>query len=273
MSQPSTSSYAALSSELAGAESLELQASGEDLQALFDHLPLAGVSRILEIGCGTGALTRGLARRLGPGVRIEGIDLSPRHIEHARELAGDLASLSYRTGDVLELDLPAAAYDLVFCRYVLMYLIPQGRSHTALERMRSLTRPGGAVACIEADIDFGELWYPPPPPELAAALRRAMRYYRDQGGIEWRAGIRLYEQMRPLGFADLRITLADGRIIQGGEPRALVDHDSQDLEQLLKPCVSPRRAGPLARQWREYLRGEGHFLYTPVFVAVGTVGL
>lgn len=53
------------------------------LARIVDQLPLEPGMRVLEIGCGTGAAARAVARRIGDG-RILGIDRSERAIAAAR---------------------------------------------------------------------------------------------------------------------------------------------------------------------------------------------
>lgn len=55
------------------------------LMAIADALPLRPGMRVLEIGCGTGALAREMARRIGDG-HVLGIDRSGKAIAMARHL-------------------------------------------------------------------------------------------------------------------------------------------------------------------------------------------
>ncbi len=69
--------------------------------------------RVLDAGCGTGALAVEAARR---GARVTAVDLSPRLIAIARErMPGDIdtGALEFRTGDMLAA--AAESYDHVVC--------------------------------------------------------------------------------------------------------------------------------------------------------------
>ena len=155
-------------------------------------------------------------------------------------------------------------------------MTPRGLGGAFLSRMKDCARAGGRVVCIEADINFGQDRYPPPPEELSKILPKVVAYYRQQGLIEWRCGVEVYHRMKAIGFSKLEMKLADGRIIAGGVPEELVEHDSIDVEQLLRPVLDsmnrPELAGIIARQWYEYLSGPESFIYTPIFMGVGTVG-
>ena len=86
------------------ADVLELRAA--DLQqrvmlnAYLSELQLPSAAIALEVGCGTGAVSRILAEM--PGVReVVGIDPSPVFIEKARELGKGSSRLSFQTADGL----------------------------------------------------------------------------------------------------------------------------------------------------------------------------
>ena len=84
-----TAGLDATSRELAGR--LELRAKSQDeIEARAAYLDLLGVKageRVLDIGCGSGVVTRDIARRVGPAGRAVGIDPSPQFLVVARELA------------------------------------------------------------------------------------------------------------------------------------------------------------------------------------------
>ncbi len=268
--------YRSLSSELSNNETLELQSAGENLDAVLRLLPLREARTVLDVGCGTGAMTRALARRLPQNVEIWGLDLSADHVEYAARTAEREAvpNVRYLVGDIVAppAELPGS-FDLLCEKYVLMSIVPSAASRRFLFAMKQLLRPGGVLALIEADINFGQDRYPPPPEPLRSVLPRIVNFYRDSETIEWRCGVRLYDYLTKAGFAGVRLALAEGRIMQGGLPRTLVDHACADVEQLIHPCLDAAASVSLlhkvARQWRDYLRDQGSFVYNPIFVGTG----
>jgi 2-polyprenyl-3-methyl-5-hydroxy-6-metoxy-1,4-benzoquinol methylase len=88
----------------------------ERAAALINGFTYAGYQRVLEVGCGTGVLSRKLER-----ADYHGIDLSPEAIEIAnrkRDLIdprGDSASRTYEAADFHNWQLPASPFDLVTC--------------------------------------------------------------------------------------------------------------------------------------------------------------
>jgi 2-polyprenyl-3-methyl-5-hydroxy-6-metoxy-1,4-benzoquinol methylase len=59
--------------------------------------------RLLDVGCGPGSITSGLAQRVAPGETI-GIDPSPSVIETARALAGGAPHLNFELATSISLD-------------------------------------------------------------------------------------------------------------------------------------------------------------------------
>ena len=99
--------------------------------------------RCLEIGAGRGSIARWLARRSGPDGSVLAIDLEP-------ELLSDIdePNIEVRGADVLEIELPEGAFDLIHTRAVLLHVPDRAR---AIARMASWLAPGGWLAVEEVD--------------------------------------------------------------------------------------------------------------------------
>lgn len=107
--------------------------------------------RILEAGCGTGALTLAvhdaLARRHLPPAAFHAFDLTPAMLDHLRATLGrrGIDGIELARADVLALDaLPASwtGYDLVVSASMLEY-VPRDRFVDALRGLRARLRDGG----------------------------------------------------------------------------------------------------------------------------------
>jgi SAM-dependent methyltransferase len=99
-----------------------------------------GCERALDVGCGTGELTRRL-RRVVP--RVAGIDRDERSIELARSHPG-AADIGYLRGDFLTAPFQPGSLDLVTSVAALHHM----DAGTALWRMADLLRPGGILAIV-----------------------------------------------------------------------------------------------------------------------------
>lgn len=107
--------------------------------------------RLLDVGCGGGSITLGLARAVAPGETV-GIDLSGPSIEHARELASTqgVASVRFEAGDAAKLPFEDGSFDAVFAHAVLQHV--EDPSKVARE-LRRVLRPCGVIAVADADLD------------------------------------------------------------------------------------------------------------------------
>lgn len=81
-------------------------------QACFSSAGLSSGMSILEIGCGTGVVTRELARIVGHGGRVVGLDVSPALLGYARGRTqpGDVP-IEYVLGDAYNLHFPSRSFD------------------------------------------------------------------------------------------------------------------------------------------------------------------
>ena len=104
------------------ADAMELRAKDPAQQAMLAAylagLDLPDNAAVVEIGCGTGAISRALAARPGVG-EVTGVDPSPVFLDRARELSAGTANLSFRQGDGRDLPLPGASFDLAVMHTVL----------------------------------------------------------------------------------------------------------------------------------------------------------
>lgn len=132
-------------------------------QPAFIRLAEAGwvEDDVLDVGCGTGTLTRFLAAR---GHRVTGIDISTRAIERAQEAHGtderDL-DVEFRVGDVLALDGEDGPYATVVDSGTFHVFERRRRSEYA-DAIGSVLAPGGRAFVLA----FGEYapadWGPTP---------------------------------------------------------------------------------------------------------------
>ncbi|MCH0543020.1 methyltransferase domain-containing protein [Streptomyces sp. MUM 203J] len=154
---------------------------------------------VLDVGCGPGTITAGLAARVAPGGRVTAVDAAPDVLAQARAVATErgLGNVEFGTADVHALDFPDDTFDVVHAHQVLQHV---GDPVAALREMRRVCRPGGVVAVRESDY-AGFTWFPRVP-ALDAWLVLYDRVARANGG-EPDAGRRLLSWAREAGFTDI----------------------------------------------------------------------
>jgi ubiquinone/menaquinone biosynthesis C-methylase UbiE len=97
--------------------------------------------RVLDVGCGPGSITIGLAGVVAPG-EVVGIDIQAATIERASAAAAEAKAqnVHFETGDCYKLPFPDASFDVCFANSVLQHL---GDPVAALKEMRRVLRSGG----------------------------------------------------------------------------------------------------------------------------------
>jgi ubiquinone/menaquinone biosynthesis C-methylase UbiE len=123
----------------------QVQGSGGWAQILEAFANFAGPQagqRVLDVGCGPGALARQFARR---GCQVVGVDADPAMVARAEELAAGLPGVEFRQGSVLALPFGAGEFDLVTATNII-FLLPEPVA--GLREMARVCRAGGRVAML-----------------------------------------------------------------------------------------------------------------------------
>ena len=129
--------------------------------------------RILDIGCGTGAISRGIATRVGPAGHVTGIDNTEKFIVSGREHYGDTPNLELIHTDLFQYE-PKEKFDLIVSARTLQWL---SNPQEAIEKLKTFLQPGGQLSVL--DYNHEALEWTPQPPE-------SMRYFYKQF-LQWRA--------------------------------------------------------------------------------------
>src|SRR5690349_3574092 len=124
-------------------------------EPLFGRYGLSGEIRVLDLGCGTGEITRRLAARY-PQAALLGVDILEENLAHARKNSAALGvRVRYEKGDAFALALPDGAFDLVTCRHM-SQAVPHFEKVVA--EITRVLRPGGWLHLLSED--YGMLHIP-----------------------------------------------------------------------------------------------------------------
>jgi SAM-dependent methyltransferase len=156
--------------------------SPDEVTARAEYLDLLGLQpgqRVLDVGCGSGVVTRDMARRVSPGGRAVGVDLSAEFLTIARDLAqatglADVAD--FREGSALALPFGDAEFDVALAATVLVH-VPGGDA--AVPEMARVVRPGGRVGIFDFDGDSLLISHPD-----RALTRRIVAAFSDHAAVD-----------------------------------------------------------------------------------------
>ena len=115
---------------------------GPFAQDLAARCPPRPPGPVLEIACGTGALTRPLRARLDPSVELVATDLSAPMLEYARERSAGTPGLRWEQADAQRLPFPDGAFAVVACGFGFMFAPDRV---AALREAHRVLAPGGLL--------------------------------------------------------------------------------------------------------------------------------
>src|SRR5262245_28992967 len=231
--------------------------------------------RLVDCGCGPGAITVDLAQAVTPG-EVIGIDLREDALTHGRKLAQDreLSNVTFQVANVYQLPFPYASFDAAFACAVLQHLAAPVE---ALKEMRRVLRPGGVIGIVDGS---APITFRYPTNQLLEAwdnLRLLEREYKT--GCPSYA-LQLRALLREAGFA--RTQAAGGMSTEAGPPAGTPEETRRVAQNHLIQLRGLRGKLALQQGWAtqqeleqmsEALMAWGDvpeaFYARPVFTAIG----
>ncbi|MGA7995803.1 MAG: methyltransferase domain-containing protein [Bradyrhizobium sp.] len=104
--------------------------------------PVAG-ERIVDVGCGSGAVSIALAHKAGPGGHVQGIDISGPMLVRARQVAPAGLPVEFVLADATVYPFAPGSFDLLASRFGVMFFAEPARSFANLRRGM---KPSGRLA-------------------------------------------------------------------------------------------------------------------------------
>lgn len=185
-------------------EQLRLEALAKLLGGVSFLPSLKRGMRLLDVGCGTGVITREAALQVAPG-EVTGIDRQEAQIEAAKRwvTANDIRNLQYKLGDAETLPVQDNQFDGVYCRFLLEHVADPKR---VVAEMCRTARPGAWVCACEWEADC-LVNYPESKP-IHQTWHGIYSLQERIGGDPWIAR-KLYGIFKNAGLAQVRV---EGRV-------------------------------------------------------------
>jgi ubiquinone/menaquinone biosynthesis C-methylase UbiE len=228
---------------------------------MYERANLARARRVLEVGCGTGAvLTELLMQSHGD---ILGLDISSDHLDFA---AHNLPGIPLTCGDAHSLPYRSMVFDVTLCHFLLLWVIDPV---AVVREMARVTQPGGVVLAL-AEPDYGgRIDYPAELGVLGDWQQTSLR----QQGADPLIGRKLRAVFRQAGLSDVEAGCLGGQWSGMPSPEDW-EMEWRVLEEDIKKVQNPTGTSEVIRLQKldelAWEHGE-RVLFVPTFYAWGRV--
>ena len=182
---------------------LELQALAMEplIRQELQVLNLQKGMKILDAGCGTGAISRMIAEEVGPGT-VYGVDMDTLFLEEAVKTANQkgISNIQFQEGNICNLDFKDGFFDATYCRLVLMHV---NDPIETVQELGRVTKSNGIVGI--SDIDDGTFVTYPDIPHFHHLFRQFGKNAKSKG-MDRYIGRQLYFILNKAGLKDITIT-------------------------------------------------------------------
>jgi SAM-dependent methyltransferase len=185
-------------------------------EVLIDRAKVKMGEVVIDVGCGCGSTSFDLAKRVGDGGHVTGIDISEPMLNRARELTPHGAPVEFVLADATVYPFAPANTDLLFSRFGVMFF---AQPSVSFANMRKALRPGGRLtfACWRTPRDN---------PWMMLGLQEAYKHVPklpemkpdDPGPFAFTSEERVHRILGEAGFSnvamervDLSLDIATGR--------------------------------------------------------------
>ncbi|MDF1499463.1 MAG: methyltransferase domain-containing protein [Anaerolineales bacterium] len=225
---------------------------------ILDRIGLTAPADVLEVGSGTGAITRSISERIAGNVF--GLDIDRAAVAYSRGVGG---AVQCTVADGHDLPFADDSFDVVFSHFLMLWVADPAR---ILSEMVRVAKTGAWVIAF-AEPDYGSrIDFPLTVEEIgvlqAGALQRA--------GADIRIGRRLRALFSEAGLTSITAGVLGGEW-QSGLDERLTRSEWETLKSDLARTISPEKIKRLKEADRTAWRDETRVLFVPTFYAYGQV--
>ena len=132
--------------------------------------------KVLDVGCGTGAISKGIAARVGQSGHVTGIDNTESFIISGKETYKSVSNLTLIHVDIFQYK-SEEKFDLIVSARTLQWL---NNPEEAIIKMKSLLKPGGTISILDYNHTAIE-WKPEPPASMKKYYKTFLKWRADAG--------------------------------------------------------------------------------------------
>ncbi|MDB5285190.1 MAG: methyltransferase [Mucilaginibacter sp.] len=129
---------------------------------------------VLDVGCGTGAISKDIALKVGETGHVTGIDNTAYFIQSGKETYADVKNLELIHADMFVYN-PMKKFDLIVAARVLQWL---NNPQEAIKRLKSMLKLGGILSILDYNHEALE-WQPQPPASMRQFYATFLRWRAD----------------------------------------------------------------------------------------------
>jgi ubiquinone/menaquinone biosynthesis C-methylase UbiE len=155
---------------------------------------------VLDIGCGTGAITGGMAAAVTPHGQVLGLDAHAGLVREATRTHHDRPGAFFAVADVYHLPC-RPAFDIVSAARLLQWL---AHPEAAIQQMVMATKPGGKIVVLDYNHEK-IVWHPEPPASMHVFYNAFLRW-RAQAGMDNAIADHLSALCSAAGLIDVVVT-------------------------------------------------------------------
>lgn len=238
---------------------LEARASNPGYQAIvgsvIDRIRLAPGERLLEVGCGCGAVSRFLAERTDRANPITGADVNRFLLDEAallRDEAGLGPVIDFKEGDAHALPFADASFDGT----ISITMLEEVDAERALAEMVRVTKPGSQVGVAVRALDIEPIIGAELPEPILAKVRKSLEPFG--AGPKGCGDASLYRRMVAAGLTDVMVAPQFNSL----------GHLQPIVHRFVHAGLDPAEL----EVWTEAVAaaGEAFFISRPMHAAVGT---
>lgn len=244
---------------LADGQDIMLDALGT---AAMDACDIQAGHAVLDTGCGSGSTTIEIARRVGAGGRVLGIDISAPMLDvgRARLEALGIDGVTFDNRDVATYPFEVGTFDRVFSRFGVMFFIDP---IAAFSNIRAGMKSGGRLTFVCWQALNGNPWFEVP-------LKIALQYLpapapagaEEPGPMAFADPDRVRRILTGAGFGDIELESLETTLPLGVDVPAAVEKLLQfgPAARLLEDApedIKARVAGDLGDALVEFQTGDG----------------
>jgi SAM-dependent methyltransferase len=169
---------------------------------------------VLDVGCGTGAITAGIAAKIAPDGQALGVDRDETLLAGAMQEHQSVRNLMFEKHDVLCLPFESR-FDVVTAARTLQWI---SQPDAAIKRMKAAAKPGGWVVVLDYN-HANNSWAPEPPLEFRR-FYQAFLDWRTANDWDNRIADHLPDLFQSAGLKSVQ-TFLDAETVLRGDPEFL----------------------------------------------------